>query len=175
MLRKGGRSATIVPDGVLFGSSKAHQVLRQVLVENNQLEGVFSLPAGVFRPYAGVSTAIIVFTKGGKTDRVVFCDVQSDGFSLDDKREPVGDTDLPTALAFWRNRDGNKDSDRTKQCFMVPVDEIREKEFDLSIGRYQQRVWQNVPTDKPAVIIARLKEIESAIQKDLKALEGLIS
>ncbi len=105
MLRIGGQSATIVPDGVLFGSSKAHQQLRKMLVENNQLEAVISLPSGVFKPYAGVSTAIIIFTKGGSTDHVWFYDVQADGFSLDDKRTPIKDNDLPDMVAKYKSRD----------------------------------------------------------------------
>src|SRR5207253_4031238 len=113
MLKKGGRSATIVPDGVLFGSSNAHVALRKMLVEENQLEGVISLPSGVFRPYAGVTTAILVFTKGGQTDHVFFYDVEADGFSLDDKRTPVKDSDLPDALERWRKKNAKKDTDRT--------------------------------------------------------------
>ena len=105
MLKLGGRSATIVPDGVLFGSSKAHVALRKSLVDDNQLEGVISLPSGVFKPYAGVSTAILIFTKGGKTDQVFFYDVQADGFSLDDKRDRIEENDLPDLLKQWKKRD----------------------------------------------------------------------
>src|SRR4051812_14917803 len=119
MLKKGGRSATIVPDGVLFGSSKAHMALRELLVKENQLEAVISLPSGVFKPYAGVSTAILVFAKGGKTDDVFFYDVGADGYSLDDKRDPIRENDLPDALACWRKRSAKKDIDRTAKHFMV--------------------------------------------------------
>ncbi|MBW2624236.1 MAG: N-6 DNA methylase, partial [Deltaproteobacteria bacterium] len=140
MLKMGGRSATIVPDGVLFGSSKAHQALRKMLVDENQLEAVISLPSGVFRPYAGVSTGIIVFTKGGKTDNVFYYDVQDDGFSLDDKRDQLYDSkfagDLPDVLKRWQNRDPKKDTDRTQKAFFVPADEIRKKKYELSINRY---------------------------------------
>ncbi|MFO7606711.1 MAG: N-6 DNA methylase, partial [Desulfurivibrionaceae bacterium] len=113
MLKMGGRSATIVPDGVLFGSSKAHVALRKMLVDDNQLEGVISLPSGVFKPYAGVSTGILVFTKGGKTTDVFYFDVQADGFSLDDKRTKIDENDLPDLISRWKKRDPEKDTDRT--------------------------------------------------------------
>src|SRR5262245_31976596 len=139
MLKKGGRSATVVPDGVLFGSSKAHRALREMLVKDNQLEAVVSLPSGVFKPYAGVSTAILVFNRGGKTDNVFFYDVEADGFSLDDKRDPrPAEDDLPDALACWRKKSAKKDTDRTAKHFMVPIAEIEAKDFDLSINRYKE-------------------------------------
>jgi type I restriction enzyme M protein len=174
MLKKGGRSATIVPDGVLFGSSNAHVALREMLVDNNQLEAVISLPSGVFRPYAGVSTAILVFTKGGQTDYVFFYDVEADGFSLDDKRDPVKENDLADALDHWRKRDAKKDKDRTAKHFMVPVAEIREKSFDLSINRYKEAVHEEVKYESPKVILGKLRELEAEIAKDLKALEGML-
>jgi type I restriction enzyme M protein len=175
MLKKGGRSATIVPDGVLFGSSKAHVALRKMLVESNQLEAVISLPSGVFKPYAGVSTAIVVFTKGGKTDHVFFYDVDSDGFSLDDKRDPVKENDLPDALARWRQRSAKKDSDRTAKHFMVPVGAIEGKEFDLSINRYKEARHEEVAYEAPKEIIARLRGLEAEIAKDLSELERALS
>lgn len=174
MLKKGGRSATIVPDGVLFGSSKAHTALRTMLVKNNQLEAVLSLPPGVFKPYAGVSTAILVFTKGGKTDHVFFYDVDADGFSLDDKRDPVSENDLPDALARWRARDAKKDTDRTAKHFMAPVKEIEEKEFDLSINRYKEAKHDEVKYDPPKEIIKKLRCLEAEIAKDLTELEGML-
>jgi type I restriction enzyme M protein len=174
MLKKGGRSATIVPDGVLFGSSKAHVALRQMLVDDNQLEAVISLPSGVFKPYAGVSTAILVFTKGGQTDHVFFYDVEADGFSLDDKRDLVNENDLPSALVCWRKRDPKKDKDRTVKHFVVPVAEIREKRFDLSINRYKEAVHEEVKYEPPKVILAKLRELETEIAKDLKALEAML-
>lgn len=127
MLRTGGRSATIVPDGVLFGSSTAHRAVRKALVDDNQLEGVISLPSGVFKPYAGVSTAILVFTKGGRTDHVFFYDVQADGLSLDDKREKVDDNDLPDCLDRWRRRNDLKNGGRSTRTFSVTAEEIREQ------------------------------------------------
>lgn len=174
MLEKGGRSATIVPDGVLFGSSKAHTALRRLLVKDNQLEAVISLPSGVFKPYAGVSTAILVFTKGGKTDHVFFYDVDADGFSLDDKRDPVKENHLPDALERWRKRNGKKDTDRTAKHFMVPAKEIEGKDFDLSINRYKEAKHEEVKHDPPKKIIARLRALEAEIAKDLDKLEAML-
>lgn len=174
MLKKGGRSATIVPDGVLFGSSKAHAALRELLVKENQLEAVFSLPSGVFKPYAGVSTAILVFTKGGKTDHVFFFDVAADGFSLDDKRDPVNQNDLPNALERWRKRNSKKDTDRTAKHFMVPVADIEAQDFDLSINRYKKANHAEVTYDPPKKIIAKLRALESEIATDLGELEGML-
>lgn len=174
MLKKGGRSATIVPDGVLFGSSKAHTALRKLLVKDNQLEAVISLPSGVFRPYAGVSTAILVFTKGGKTDHVFFYDVGADGFSLDDKRDPSSDNDLPDALERWRKRSAKKDTDRTAKYFMVPVADIEAKNFDLSINRYKEAKHEEVKYDPPKTIIAKLRALEAEIAKDLSELEAML-
>ncbi|MCP3143430.1 type I restriction-modification system subunit M [Pyxidicoccus xibeiensis] len=172
MLKKGGRSATIVPDGVLFGSSKAHTGIRKLLVKENQLEAVISLPSGVFKPYAGVSTAILVFTKGGKTDHVFFYKVEADGFSLDDKRDPVKENDLPDALARWRKRSVMKDTDRTAKHFMVPVKEIEGKDFDLSINRYREDQHEESKYDPPKEILARLRCLEAQIAKDLSDLEA---
>ncbi|NNC15537.1 SAM-dependent DNA methyltransferase [Corallococcus exiguus] len=174
MLKKGGRSATIVPDGVLFGSSKAHTALRRMLVKDNQLEAVISLPSGVFKPYAGVSTAILIFTKGGKTDHVFFYDVKADGLSLDDKREPESKNDLPEALACWGKRSAKKDTDRTVKHFMVPVSEIEEKDFDLSINRYKEAKHEEVKYVPPQKIIAKLRALEAEIAKDLSELEGML-
>ncbi|MCA9678709.1 MAG: SAM-dependent DNA methyltransferase [Myxococcales bacterium] len=184
MLKKGGRSATIVPDGVLFGSSKAHRSLRRILIEDNQLEAVISLPSGVFKPYAGVSTAILVFSKGGKTDHVFFYDVQADGFSLDDKRAPSGlevgplgptkDNDLYIALERWRKRSAKKDTDRTAKHFMVAAKDIAAKDFDLSINRYKEAGHEQVEYDPPKKIIAELRALEAQISKDLSELESVL-
>ena len=170
----GGRSATIVPDGVLFGSSNAHKDVRRVLVEENTLQGVISLPSGVFRPYAGVSTAILVFARGGATEEVFFYDVQADGYSLDDKRQEVKENDLPDALERWRKRDGKKDTDLTAKHFVVPVGEIREKGFDLSINRYKEVREDSVGHESPKKILAHLRGLEAHILKDLEALEALL-
>ncbi|MBL8207521.1 MAG: SAM-dependent DNA methyltransferase [Blastocatellia bacterium] len=180
MLKTGGRSATIVPDGVLFGSSKAHLALRQMLVEENQLEAIISLPSGVFKPYAGVSTAIVFFTKGGTTDEVFFYDVQADGFSLDDKRTPFPDqtkhanNNLPDVLARWRNRAAEQTRLRTDQSFLVPKAEIVEKNYDLSINRYKEVVYQEVQYDPPQQILSELAELEREIQSGITELQGML-
>ncbi|MBU3916522.1 type I restriction-modification system subunit M [bacterium] len=178
MLKLGGRSATIVPQGVLFGSSKAHVDLRKTLIEENQLEAVISLPSGVFKPYAGVATAIILFTKGGKTDQVWFYDVQADGYSLDDKRDKIDDNDLPDCLEQWQQRDpataNSKKNDRTQKHFWVPSDEIRKNKYDLSLNRYKKEVYQEEEYEAPKVILGKLKTLESEIQKELEELEGML-
>jgi len=174
MLKTGGRSATIVPDGVLFGSSKAHLALRQMLVDENQLEAVISLPAGVFKPYAGVSTGIIVFTKGGRTDNVFYYDVQADGLSLDDKRLEIDQNDLPDLLDRWKNRDPKKDTDRKTKAFFVPVKEIRDKNHDLSINRYKEIVYQEEKYDPPKVILEKMKALEQEIILEMDELREVI-
>jgi type I restriction enzyme M protein len=174
MLRKGGRSATIVPDGVLFGSSRAHAALRHLLVKENQLEAVISLPSGVFKPYAGVSTAILVFTKGGSTDHVFFYDLEADGFSLDDKRDPVKESDLPDALARWRKRNASEDTDRTAKHFMVPLKDIEEGGLDLSINRYKEVAHGDLTYDHPKEIIAKLRSLETEIARELTELEEML-
>ncbi len=174
MLKVGGRSATIVPDGVLFGSSTAHVAVRKLLIDSNQLEAVISLPSGVFKPYAGVSTGILVFTKGGRTDNVFFYDVEADGFSLDDKRDPISDNDLPDCRERWKLRNGTRDNDRRGKSFFVPAAEIRETNYDLSLGRYKERVHIEEKYDPPKVILQRLKELNAAISSDVVELEGLL-
>ena len=178
MLKVGGRSATIVPDGVLFGSSKAHVQLRQQLIENNQLEAVISLPSGVFRPYAGVSTAIIIFAKGGQTENVFFYDVQSDGYTLDDKRSKIGDGagDLQDVLEKYKQWcDGlGKFDDRTEKAFAVEIDAIRAEGYDLSINRYKKQVQIAVQHERPSEILARMQLLESDIQAALSELEALL-
>jgi type I restriction enzyme M protein len=174
MLKLGGRCAVIVPDGVLFGSSTAHVALRKILVEDNQLEGVVKLPTGVFRPYAGVATAILLFTKGGHTNDVFFYDVQADGFSLDDKRLPVPENDLPDVRERWKARNPKKDKDRTDKAFLVSKKEIVANKYDLSLNRYREIVHDEVAYEKPEVIIARLKDLEADIAKDLRDLEGML-
>lgn len=174
MLKLGGRSATIVPDGVLFGSSAAHQALRKILLDDNQLEAVISLPSGVFKPYAGVSTAILVFTKGGRADNVFFYDVQADGFSLDDKRDPINANDLPDALARWKSRDPAKDTDRTAKAFVVPAADIRDQKYDLSLSRYRETVHAEERFDPPQAILDRIKALHADIAKDMAELEGML-
>jgi len=178
MLKLGGRSATIVPDGVLFGSSKAHVQLRQHLIDNNQLEAVISLPSGVFKPYAGVSTAVIIFSKGGQTENVFFYDVQSDGFTLDDKRTKIGDgkgnlPDVQFKYLQWCNGIGDF-SDRTANAFEVAVDEIRTKSYDLSLNRYKEAIVVDVEHDKPMEIVDRLIALERDILADAVALREML-
>ncbi len=178
MLRTGGRCAVIVPDGVLFGSSTAHKALRQMLVDDNQLEAVISLPSGVFRPYAGVSTAVLVFAKGGKTTDVFYYDVQADGLSLDDKRQPVDENDLPDVIEQWKKWDGGKGKkhfeDRTAKAFAVPRTDIEAQGYDLSIGRYKEHVHEEAEYDSPSVILERLRAQEEEISAALDGLEDLL-
>ena len=182
MLKLGGRCAVIVPDGVTFGSSNAHKELRKMLIDENQLEAVIKLPSGVFRPYAGVSTAILVFTKGGKTDNVFFFDVQADGKTLDDKRDKIGSADdwqdldvLREAWPKWNGGAGKKHfKDRTANTFFVPKSQIEENAFDLSINRYKEIVHQEEKYDSPKVILDRLKKLEAEIASDLEALEAML-
>jgi type I restriction enzyme M protein len=178
MLKIGGQSATIVPDGVLFGSSNAHQQLRQLLVEQNQLEAVISLPSGVFKPYAGVSTAILIFTKGGSTDHVWFYDVQADGMSLDDKRTPIKDNDLPDLVAKFKKRDKaiaeTDQNDRSQKAFWVSKADIVGHKYDLSISRYKKVVYAEQQYDDPKVILNKLVALENDILADLKALEDML-
>jgi type I restriction enzyme M protein len=175
MLKLGGRCAVIVPDGVLFGSSNAHVDLRKRLVEENQLDAVIKLPAGVFKPYAGVSTAILIFTKGGKTTEVWFYDVQADGFSLDDKRDPTPDqNDLPDVCVRWAARNPKRDTDRTARAFFIPKADLVEQNYDLSLGRYKVVIHEEVKHDPPKVILRRLKKLEQQIAANLEDLEGMI-
>lgn len=174
MLKVGGRSATIVPDGVLFGSSKAHVALRKMMIEENQLEGVISLPSGVFKPYAGVSTAILLFTKGGRADNVFFYGVENDGFSLDDKREKIEGSNLQDLVERWQKRNPKKDSDRKNKFFMVSAAAIKAANYDLSFGHYHEKVHAIVEYEPPKEIIKRLKKIEDDIHSGLSELEKML-
>lgn len=174
MLKLGGRCAVIVPDGVLFGSSNAHVAARSLMVEENQLEAVVKLPAGVFKPYAGVSTAILIFTKGGRTTDVWFYDIQADGFSLDDKRDPIEQNDLPDVRIRWAKRNPKKDTDRKDRAFFVPKAEIAENKYDLSLNRYKEIVHEEVKYDPPKKILGRLKKLEAEIAQDLEELEAML-
>lgn len=174
MLKDGGKCAVIVPDGVLFGSSKAHRGVRQMLVDDNQLEAVISLPSGVFKPYAGVSTAVLIFTKGSRTDHVWFYKVEADGLSLDDKRAPVKENDLPDLVQRWKAKNPKQHTDRKKKHFFVPVDEIRENRYDLSINRYKEVEYEEVNYDPPKKILDRLEAMESTITTNLTELRGML-
>ena len=181
LLKPGGRAAVIVPDGVLFGSSKAHKGLRQIIVEDQKLEAVISMPSGVFKPYAGVSTAIVIFTKtnSGGTDNVWFYDMQADGYSLDDKRSLLDankheTNNLPDIIKRYGSLDSEVGRKRTEQSFMVPKDEIAKEGYDLSINRYKEIVYEEVKYEAPTKIIADLKNLEGEIQKGLEELEGML-
>ena len=177
MLKIGGRCACIVPDGVLFGSSKAHKSIRKEIVENNRLEAVISMPSGVFKPYAGVSTAILIFTKTGHggTDNVWFYDMKADGFSLDDKRSVVAENDIPDIISRFHNLEGEKDRERTEQSFFVPKQEIADNAYDLSINKYKKVEY--IPVEYPSTqeIMANLHELEMEITSGLAELEEMLN
>lgn len=176
MLKKGGRCACIVPDGVLFGSSKAHKSIRKELVENHQLKAVISMPSGVFKPYAGVSTAVLVFTKtgAGGTENVWFYDMKADGFSLDDKRSEIADNDIPDIIHRFCHLEQEEERERTEQSFFVPKGEIAQNDYDLSINKYKKVEY--VPVEYPSTteILADLNELEMEITKGLAELEGML-
>lgn len=197
LLKIGGRAAVIVPDGVLFGSSTAHKKVRQMLVDNHKLDGVISMPSGVFKPYAGVSTAVLIFTKtgAGGTDWVWFYDMTADGLSLDDKRQPVQDNDIPDLLQQWHSReapdvpvkdasykglpllDENEETAKVARggkAFFVPKDEIQANNYDLSINRYKEVEYAEVEYEAPKLILQKLRDLEEEIKADLDALEGLL-
>ena len=176
MLRIGGRCACIVPDGVLFGSSTAHKAIRKELVDGNRLEAVISMPSGVFKPYAGVSTAVLIFTKTGHggTDNVWFYDMTADGFSLDDKLSPVADNDIPDIIARIRNLDAEKDRQRTEKSFFVPKAEIVENGYDLSINKYKKTEYKPVEYPPTSEILAELRELEVEIGEEMSKLEELL-
>jgi type I restriction enzyme M protein len=196
LLKPGGRAAVIVPDGVLFGSSKAHKDLRRLLVEEQKLDAVISLPSGAFKPYAGVSTAILVFTKtnSGGTDSVWFYNMLADGWSLDDKRQPLLEVDklgtrpkapltseehsknnLPDILARWQQREtSERNNPRIAQSFTVPKDEIAATGYDLSLNRYKEVLHEQIDHISPAQLITELKQLDSEIQEALTELEGML-
>ena len=176
MLEIGGRCASIVPDGVLFGSSTAHKAVRKELVENQKLEAVISMPSGVFKPYAGVSTAILIFTKtnSGGTDKVWFYDMKADGFSLDDKRSPIAENDIPDVIKRFKERGKTAADDRGAKFFFVPKDEIAGNDYDLSINKYKkvEYVAEKFPPTKE--ILADIEKLEVEIAKGLKTLKGML-
>jgi len=176
MLRTGGQCASIVPDGVLFGSSKAHVAIREEIVENHRLEAIISMPSGVFKPYAGVSTAIIIFTKtgAGGTDNVWFYDMQSDGYSLDDKRTALDSSDVPDIIARFKNLSDEARRERTEQSFLVPKDEIVNNGYDLSINKYKRSTYVEEVYPHPKEILADITALEAEIQSGLRELGALI-
>lgn len=176
MLKKGGQCACIVPDGVLFGSSKAHQSVRRELVENHQLRAVISMPSGVFKPYAGVSTAVLVFTKtgAGGTEKVWFYDMQADGLSLDDKRSEIAENDIPDIIERFHHLERETERERTQQSFFVPKQEIAENGYDLSINKYKKAEYVPVEYPSTAELMTDLHELELEITAGLSELEGML-
>jgi len=172
-LKIGGRAGVIVPDGVLFGSSKAHQMARKMLLNECELQGVISLPSGVFKPYAGVSTAILIFVKGGETEKVWFYDMQADGFSLDDKRAKIKDNDIPDIVEKWKARKAITENDRKSKFFYVPKKEIEDAKFDLSINRYKETEYEEVIYEEPEVILEKIGKLEQEIITGLSDLKNL--
>jgi len=174
MLEVGGRCASIVPDGVLFGSSAAHKAIREELVEKQCLTAVISMPSGVFKPYAGVSTAILIFTKtnAGGTNKIWFYDMRADGFSLDDKRTQINQNDIPDIIARFNNLDGEISRERTDKSFFVDKQEIVANGYDLSINKYKKTEHVAEVFDTPANIIAEIKKLHAEIAEELEKLEG---
>jgi type I restriction enzyme M protein len=175
-LKLGGRAAVIVPDGVLFGNSNAHQIIRKKLIDDQKLEAIISMPSGVFKPYAGVSTGVLIFTKtnSGGTDNVWFYDMKADGLSLDDKRNPIQDNDIPDILKRWDNLKAESKRERTDRSFMVPVNEIRDNNYDLSINRYKEVVYEQKEYELPSVIIEQIEQLDELRQELLKELKEML-
>lgn len=176
MLKKGGRCACIVPDGVLFGSSNAHVSLRKALIEEHQLKAVISMPSGVFKPYAGVSTAVLVFTKtgAGGTDKVWFYDMKADGFSLDDKRTPINDNDIPDIIERYQHLEQEEGRERTEQSFLVPKQEIVDNGYDLSINKYKKTEYKPVEYPPTSEIMANLESLQKQIDTEMSELKKLL-
>lgn len=171
-LRIGGRAGVIIPDGVLFGSSKAHKQARKMLLDECELQGVISMPSGVFKPYAGVSTAILIFVKGGETEKVWFYDMQADGYSLDDKRGKIENNDLPDIVEKWNNRKNITENNRKSKFFWVDKKEIEENDFDLSLNRYKEVEYKAVEYEKPEVILGKIEELEKEIMAGVQELKN---
>lgn len=176
ILKKGGRAAVIVPDGVLFGSSNAHKQIRKEILENNKLDAVISMPSGVFKPYAGVSTAVLIFTKTGSggTDKVWFYDMKADGYSLDDKRQEIADNDIPDIIERFNHLDAEETRARTEQSFFVPLADIVANDYDLSINKYKEVVYEKVEYESTEIIIGKIDEIEQNIQQEMSELKKLL-
>lgn len=178
LLKTGGRCASIVPDGVLFGSSNSHKAIRKEIIDNQKLEAIISMPSGVFKPYAGVSTAIMIFTKTntGGTDKVWFYDMKADGYSLDDQRNKIEENDIPDIIKRFKNRNSEEEQNRkrTEQSFFVDKQEIIDNDYDLSINKYKEIIVEKKEYEKPAVIIDNIIKMEDDIQKNLKELKELI-
>lgn len=176
MLKIGGRCACIVPDGVLFGSSKAHKQIRKAIIEDNRLEAVISMPSGVFKPYAGVSTGILIFTKTGHggTDKVWFYDMKADGYSLDDKRSPVKENDIPDIIERFNHLDKEENRKRTEQSFLVDMKEIVDNDYDLSINKYKEVIYEKVEYPPTSEMLADIEKLNKEIDKNLEELKALL-
>jgi type I restriction enzyme M protein len=176
MLKTGGRCAVIIPDGVLFGSSNAHKQIREEIIANNKLDAVISMPSGVFKPYAGVSTAVLLFTKTGSggTDKVWFYDMQADGYTLDDKRAETKDNDIQDIVSRYHNLKEEASRLRTDKSFLVPFADIKANEWDLSINRYKEVVYDEVTYAQPATIIGDIKQLDKDRAEALVMLENLL-
>ena len=176
MLKIGGRCACIVPDGVLFGSSNAHKAIRKAIIEDNKLDAVISMPSGVFKPYAGVSTAVLIFnkTEHGGTDNVWFYDMKADGFSLDDKRSEVTENDIPDIIARFKNPEAEKDRERTEQSFFVPKQEIADNDYDLSINKYKKVVSEEVKYPPSKQIVEEMEELTKQLLVEIGKLKEML-
>lgn len=177
LMQKGGRCACIVPDGVLFGSSKAHKSIRKELIENHQLKAVISMPSGVFKPYAGVSTAVLVFvkTEAGGTENVWFYDMKADGFSLDDKRSEIAENDIPDIIARFHNLDGETNRERTEQSFFVPKQEIVDNDYDLSINKYKKTEYVAMEYPPTSEIMVEIEDLNKVIETELSELKKMLN
>lgn len=171
LLVTGGRAAVIVPDGVLFGTSNAHVGVRKILVDKCKLEGIISMPSGVFKPYAGVSTAVLVFTKGGITGKVWFYDMQADGFSLDDKRQKISDNDIPDIIKEFAVGSKQLARNKNKKVVVVNVDEIKKNKYDLSISRYKPVEHKPVQYEKPGALMDKVLMLEEEIAEYVRTIK----
>ena len=176
ILKSGGRACVIVPDGVLFGTSNAHLSIRKKLIDEQQLQAVISMPSGVFKPYAGVSTAVLIFTKtnSGGTDKVWFYDMQNDGFTLNDNRTPIEENDIPDIIKTYKNRFNEDNTDKKAKHFFVDVDEIRKNNYDLSINKYKEVEYEQVQYDSPKTILSEIQTLETEVQQGLAELEAML-
>ena len=174
MLKTGGTAGIIIPQGVLFGSSGAFVEARKKVVEEAELKAVISLPGGVFKPYAGVATAILVFTRGGKTENTWFYNLSNDGLSLDDKRQRIGGSQLTEVVKQWNRGKPNQTTDRKGNSFLVPAQEIRDKSYDLSFNRYSEVEYDETVYEEPKVILQKLKKLEKEIQNGITELDGIV-
>lgn len=176
ILKAGGRAAVIVPDGVLFGSSNAHKQIRKEIIDKHKLEAIISMPSGVFKPYAGVSTAIMIFTKtgAGGTDNVWFYNMKADGYSLDDKRSPIEQNDIPDIIARFNDLEAEKDRKCTEQSFFVTVDELRENDYDLSINKYKEVEYEEVEYESSQFLLEKIENLELEIMQGILEMKELM-